>query len=288
MAFSRWRAPRLSERLALIWGLGLALGGAGAAAARPIPEPPASCHQRVYLSFDTGHMGVAPLIADVLRETQVRVTFFAANERTQQGDGSLGQHWASWWRARAQEGHRFASHTFDHVYWKADLPNGHFKVRPSAGPQAGRTLNWSAPQYCAEIRRAAHRLEAVTGVAALPLFRAPGGKTSEALVKVARSCGYDHVGWSPAGFLGDELPSDRFPNAKLLQQALTRIRPNDILVAHLGIWSRQDPWAPAVLRPLIDGLKAKGFCFDTLDHHPAYQAWVQQRAQLVLKTGSKP
>jgi hypothetical protein len=39
---------------------------------------------------------------------------------------------------------------------------------------------------------------------------------------------------------------------------------------------------------LIDGLKAKGFCFDTLDHHPAYQAWVQQRAQLVLKTGSKP
>jgi hypothetical protein len=27
-------------------------------------------------------------------------------------------------------------------------------------------------------------------------------------------------------------------------------------VAHLGIWSRKDPWAPAVLEPLITGLKA--------------------------------
>ena len=28
-------------------------------------------------------------------------------------------------------------------------------------------------------------------------------------------------------------------------------RQSDILLAHLGIWSRQDPWAPAVLEPLI-------------------------------------
>ena len=30
-----------------------------------------------------------------------------------------------------------------------------------------------------------------------------------------------------------------------------------ILMAHLGIWSRQDPWAPAVLEPLIVGLKQR-------------------------------
>jgi peptidoglycan/xylan/chitin deacetylase (PgdA/CDA1 family) len=40
----------------------------------------------------------------------------------------------------------------------------------------------------------------------------------------------------------------------------------------LGIWSRQDPWAPAVLEPLIVGLKAKGFCFATLREHPMYAA----------------
>ena len=25
-------------------------------------------------------------------------------------------------KARAAEGHEFASHTFDHAYWRADLP----------------------------------------------------------------------------------------------------------------------------------------------------------------------
>jgi peptidoglycan/xylan/chitin deacetylase (PgdA/CDA1 family) len=67
-------------------------------------------------------MAVAPLMAEVLNKYQVKVTFFAANERTQAGDGSLGAHWAPWWKARAAEGHEFASHTWDHVYWRADVP----------------------------------------------------------------------------------------------------------------------------------------------------------------------
>ena len=50
------------------------------------------CKKPLYLTFDTGHMAVAPLVADVLARQQVRVTFFAANERTQEGDGSLGNH----------------------------------------------------------------------------------------------------------------------------------------------------------------------------------------------------
>jgi len=87
---------------------------------------------------------------------------------------------------------------------------------------------------------------------------------------LAKACGWRHVGWSPAGFLGDELPSEQYPNAQLLQQALARLKAGDILVAHLGIWSRRDPWAPAVLEPLIEGLKARGFCFETLKAHPAY------------------
>ena len=235
---------------------------------------PAACRHTVYLTFDTGHMGVAPLIAQVLERHAVKVTFFAANEATQQGDGSLGTYWAPWWRDRAQQGHAFASHTLDHTYWRADLPDGRFQVRPTAGPRAGQTFALSSAQYCAQIQAANDRLQALTGQTPLPLFRAPGGKTSEALLAAARSCGYAHVGWSKAGFLGDELPSDQYPNDRLLAQALRQIRHGDILVAHLGIWSRQDPWAPAVLEPLIVGLKAKGFCFATLREHPTYAAWL--------------
>jgi peptidoglycan/xylan/chitin deacetylase (PgdA/CDA1 family) len=238
----------------------------------------------LYLTFDTGHMGVAELIADVLRRQQVRVTFFAAHEPTQVGDGSLGEHWAPWWRDRAAEGHAFASHTFDHVYWRADLPGGRFRVRASAGPDKNKNRDWGADQYCQEITRARDRLQAITGKAPLPLFRAPGGKTSPALLRTAHACGFAHVGWAPAGFLGDELSSQTHPNAQLLQSALRDIRPGDILMAHLGIWSRQDPWAPAVLEPLIVGLKQKGFCFATLREHPQYAAHVRQTAEVRAST----
>lgn len=242
--------------------------------------PPDDCRKPVYLTFDTGHMAVAPLIADVLARHQVKVTFFAANEATQTGDGSLGDHWAPWWRTRAAEGHEFASHTYDHVYWRADLPGEptRFKVRASAGPRAGVTETWTAAQYCAEIDRAAARLAQVTGKKPLPLFRAPGGKTSPAFLAATRACGHAHVGWSPAGFLGDELSSETYPNEQLLKKALRDVRSGDILVAHLGIWSRKDPWAPAVLEPLLTGLKARGFCFRTLREHPDYRDWIAARS----------
>jgi len=227
-----------------------------------------ACDKPVYLSFDTGHMGVAPLVAQVLQRQQVKVTFFLANERTLNNGSSLDEEWAPWWRARAAEGHAFGSHTWDHGSWLADHADGSFDVRPSQGEMAGRRVTMSAAAYCEQLRRPAARFTAMTGQTMLPLFRAPGGKTSPALLKAAQACGFTHVGWSRAGFLGDELPSERFPNDKLLQRALADIASGDILVAHLGIWSRQDPWAPAVLAPLISGLKARGFCFATLAQHP--------------------
>jgi peptidoglycan/xylan/chitin deacetylase (PgdA/CDA1 family) len=243
------------------------------------PLAASTCEQPVYLTLDTGHMGVAPLVAEILERQRVPVTFFAAQEKTQEGDGSLGQHWAPWWRARAAQGHAFASHTWDHAYWRADLQGAKgvsFRIRPSAGDQAGQTLTWTAKQYCDNLRQAAQRLQTITGQTPLPLFRAPGGKVSPRLLEAARQCGFVHVGWSDAGFLGDELSSQTHPNAQLLQKALKSIRAGDILMAHLGIWSRQDPWAPAVLEPLIVGLKARGLCFATLREHPAYRQWVRQ------------
>ena len=238
----------------------------------------------VYLTLDTGHMEVAPFMAEVLKKYDVKVTFFAANERTKTGDGSLGNHWAPWWKARAAEGHEFASHTYDHTYWRGDAAPGagsaQFKVRPSAGPREGQQSVWTAAQYCAEVFKASDRLLQVTGRQPLPLFRAPGGKTSPALLAATKACGYAHVGWASAGFLGDELPSDQHPNEALLKKALRDIKSGDVLVAHLGIWSRKDPWAPAVLEPLITGLQARGFCFKTLRSHPDFTGWIQARGNL--------
>ena len=259
-----------SAKLALACAAALACLGAAAQGA---------CEKPVYLTFDTGHMGIAPLVAEVLARQNVRVTFFVAAERTLTDGDSLDKHWAAWWKARAAEGNEFASHTYDHAYWRGDergvAPS--FRIRPSAGAFAGREFTWTAAQYCADISKASDRIAQIAGKKPLPLFRAPGGKTSPKLLTAAEACGFKHVGWAPAGFLGDELPSEKFSNERLLQQALDGIRPGDILLAHLGIWSRKDPWAPAVLEPLIVGLKAKGFCFQTLRRHPAYGAWIERQ-----------
>ena len=237
----------------------------------------AACAQPVYLTFDTGHMGVAPLVAEVLRRHEVKVTFFLANERTIEGGSSLDERWAPWWRERVAEGHAFASHTWDHWVLQEPAPGstggaGGFRFKATQGPRRGQVFVEEAPAYCEQLRRPAARLQEMTGATMAAAFRAPAGRTSPALLKAARACGFEHVGWSPAGFLGDELDSRRFPNEQLLHKALREIRAGDVLVAHLGIWDRQDPWAPAVLEPLITGLKARGLCFRTLREHPRHAA----------------
>jgi peptidoglycan/xylan/chitin deacetylase (PgdA/CDA1 family) len=148
-------------------------------------------------------------------------------------------------------------------------------MRPTAGASKGQTEVRTSQRYCDQLQLANTRLEQITGVKPLHLFRAPGGKTSPSLLYAAKQCGFAHVGWADAGFLGDELPSDKYPNAQLQQRALSNIHAGDILMAHLGIWSRQDAWAPVVLEPLIEGLKAKGFCFATLKEHPQFKAWTR-------------
>ncbi|HIV73420.1 MAG TPA: polysaccharide deacetylase family protein [Candidatus Aquabacterium excrementipullorum] len=277
------RAEGGSRRRRLLQGV-LALLTATSAWAAPAsssgvaPKPAqsgATCQHPVYLTFDTGHMGVATLIADVLKRQQVHVTFFLASERTRAvGDRpegtTLDEHWAPWWKAMAAQGHDFGSHTWDHLIWRKDTPTG-FAFRPTAGPKNGQTVALTPPEYCEELARSAQRFQAMTGQPMRAIFRAPAGKTSPKLLAAARACGWHHVPWTAAGFLGDELPSDRYPNDQLLRQALAKVREGDILLAHLGIWSRQEPWAPSVLEPLIVGLKAKGLCFATLRDHPDYR-----------------
>ena len=229
-----------------------------------------SCDKPVYLTFDTGHMGVAPLIADTLKRFDAKATFFLANEPTQTGGQTLDAQWAPWWKNLATQGHDFGPHTWDHDTWLEDLPDGRFKMRRAAGVQKPQIVELSAQQYCESLDKVAQRFTEMTGKKMGPLFRAPAGKSSPALLAATKACGYTHVGWSAAGFLGDELSSQSHPNAQLLERALRDIKPGDILMAHLGIWSRQDPWAPAVLEPLMQGLKDKGMCFAPLREHPRY------------------
>jgi peptidoglycan/xylan/chitin deacetylase (PgdA/CDA1 family) len=238
----------------------------------------ASCRGTLYLTFDTGSQSQAELIADTLEKHHIKATFFMANEKTIHGDYTLDPAWAPFWKRLVADGHAFGTHTFDHVYWQRDLPGGKFSVKPQFGANAGQRLSWTPAQYCAEMNRVADRFHELTGARIDHFWRAPGGKVSPALLAAGAACGYAHAGWSPAGFSGDELPSEKWPNALLLKRALDGLRDGDIVMAHLGIWSRKDPWAPAVLEPLIEGLERKGFCFATLRERPDFKAYAAPSA----------
>ncbi|TDF63763.1 polysaccharide deacetylase family protein [Cupriavidus sp. L7L] len=267
------RFGRMLAGLALACALPSALHAADAtgAAAKACPAG------TLYLTFDTGSMSQAQLIADALRRHRIRATFFLANEPTVRQDSSLDPSWAPYWKALAADGHAFGTHTFDHVYLRG-VRAGQVTMRPQFGAQAGKDTVMDAAGFCRELRRSADAFRDMTGAEMMPIWRAPGGRTAPQTLQWAEQCGFRHVGWAPAGFLGDELASDRYPNAMLLERALDKLRDGDITMAHLGIWSRKDPWAPGVLEPLLSGLERKGFCFATLREHPAYRDWIARHA----------
>jgi peptidoglycan/xylan/chitin deacetylase (PgdA/CDA1 family) len=226
-----------------------------------LPAAAAPCAGTVFLTFDTGNMAPAQAIADILDRQQVKATFFLANEKTKRGDTSLDPAWAPFWKRLAQAGHAFGSHTWRHWTLAADTADGRVRYVPRGG--AGRADLLDAAALCAELRRPEDAFRAMTGRGFDGLWRAPGGHTTPLALAYAKGCGFTHVGWSAAGFSGDELPSDRFPSDRLIDRQLRDIKDGDVLLWHLGIWSRQDPlWTK--LDGLISGLKARGLCFARL------------------------
>ena len=224
------------------------------------PSARAACQGTVYLTFDTGNMAQAEAIAGMLNQARVQATFFLAQEKTARGDYSLDASWKDYWRARVAEGHAFGNHTWGHRYLRKDLADGRVLAVDTDGPEA----RLDQQGFCADLARVDNRFFELTGHKLQGLWRAPGGRTTQQTIRWAASCGYPiHVGWSDAGFIGDELPSAAYPNDVLLKRALNNIRAGDIIMMHLGIRSRRDPLAP-ILAPLIQGLKDRGLCFAPL------------------------
>lgn len=242
-------------RRASSWGVAAA---ALAALLATAPAAASECRGTLYLTLDTSVMTQAESVARILAKHQVKATFFLANEPTYRGDHSLDTSWGDYWRARVAEGHAFGTHTWDHGYFRGDLPGG--KVRYGHGK---RVRELDAEGVCAELRRVETRFRELTGRGLDPLWRAPGGRTTPNALAAGEACGYTHVRWSDAGFLGDELPSDEYPNDALLERALQNLRDGDVMMMHLGIRSRKEAFAP-MLDPLLAGLKRRGFCFATL------------------------
>jgi peptidoglycan/xylan/chitin deacetylase (PgdA/CDA1 family) len=232
----------------------------------------ASCKGTVYLTLDTGNMRDANNIAQTLNKHQIKATFFVANEESwpDRKTSSLEEPWRAYWQARVAEGHVFGSHTWRHgLISKGEGDAKTVSYKPQFGEQAGKKIQLNDQQFCSELQRPSLAFERLTGQKLSGIWRAPGGRTNALSIEMAERCGYKHVHWASSGFLGDELPSDQYPNELLLKRALRDVKDGDVLMAHLGIWSRKERFNN-IFEPLVVGLKERGLCFATLAQHPEF------------------
>ncbi|MEI6159538.1 MAG: polysaccharide deacetylase family protein, partial [Roseococcus sp.] len=242
-------------RRAVALGALSALAGP-AAAQRAAPAIARGCAGTLYLTIDTGWSREAEMIAAAMARHGVRATLFIAQEPTFRGDRSLDATWAPFWRARAAEGHVFASHTWRHWYFRGDPAPG--RVSYASRRNEGQEV-LDQPALCAELARPIEALRAmVPDAQVLPLWRAPGGIVTPGAVRMAQACGLRHQGWTANGFLGDELASEAQSNASLLRQNLVRIRPGEVLVMHWGVRSRREPFG-LIFEQLITAPLERGF-----------------------------
>lgn len=240
-----------------------AMAGLASPAGAQLARPPIAraCAGTLYLTIDTGWSREAEMITASMARHGIRATLFIANEPTHRGDRNLDPGWAPFWRARAAEGHVFASHTWRHWYFRGDPAPG--RVTYASRRNEGQEVLDQAG-LCAELTRPIEALRAMVPEAqVLPLWRAPGGIVTPGAVRMAQGCGLRHQGWTANGFLGDELASEAHPNAALLRQNLARIRPGEVLVMHWGVRSRREAFG-LVFDQLITGLLERGFCFAPL------------------------
>ena len=240
---------------------GLFAGAAALLAAPALAQSPARCAGPLYLTIDTGWSREAEQIAAILKRHAIRATLFIADEPTFRGDTTLSEAWAPFWRARAAEGHVFASHTWRHWYFRGDPTPESVNYVPR-GAARGEWLNQE--ELCAELAWPVNRLrQMVPDAVVLPIWRAPGGIVTPNAVRMGMRCGLRHQGWTRNGFLGDELDATQHPNATLLRRNLANIRAGEVLVMHWGVRSRREPFA-GIFEELVTGLVARGFCFETL------------------------
>ncbi|KYZ75348.1 polysaccharide deacetylase [Anaerosporomusa subterranea] len=185
-----------------------------------------STNQKVVaLTIDDGpHYKITPEILTVLKEKQVKATFFVLGVNAQQSPAILAQEVA--------DGHEIGMHTYSHPI-----------------------LTKLSPQKILDEFDKAEK--ALLPIAPKPtLFRPPGGIYNSRVLEIAQQRGYTTILWSI-----DPHDWSRPPSEKVVDRVLADITPGSIVLLHDGQYPL--PTAQA-LRTIIDRLRKLGYEFVTI------------------------
>ena len=182
-------------------------------------------HKVVALTIDDGpHPEATPKILRILKEKQVKVTFFV-----------LGNNAAAYnelVRQAASEGHEIGSHAYSHSFLS--------RMSPAA--------------YEAEMDQANQLIRQLAQEPAV--FRPPGGAWNDAIARAALERGQTTILWSVDA--GDwRCP----PAGQVIKTVLDNVKPGSIVLLHDGQPSLPTPEAIGII---IDKLREKGYQFVTV------------------------
>lgn len=194
-----------------------------------------SSRSSVALTFDAGaDRGYAESILNTLRDAGVRASFGMTGVWAVQNPDLV--------QRMVDEGHRLINHSWDHASWTG---------------LSSRTRPLTQAQRFAELDQTEAYLRDQTGVSTLPFFRSPYGDVDASVERDLGARGYvynilwtvDSGGWTGA------------PARSIIDRCLRGASPGAIYVMHVGADS-QDALA---LAPVINGLAAAGYDFETID-----------------------
>lgn len=175
----------------------------------------------VALTFDAGAGdGAVRALLDILRDRQVRATFFVA--------GAFAARYPDVVARIAADGHELANHSYSHPDFR----------------------RLSESEMRAEIRRGTAAVEAAAGARIAPLWRPPFGGRDERVLRVVQEEGFRSVYWTFDS--GDWLPNATA--ARVRDTVLGRVAPGAVVVHHVA------PEATAQAMPeIIDELRRRGY-----------------------------
>jgi peptidoglycan-N-acetylglucosamine deacetylase len=226
---------------------------ARSAAAKPCPAPAAKpiyaaprlrggdpTLRTVALTFDDGPGKFTSRVLDILREKQVRATFFVVGQMVAERPDLL--------RAIDDSGHLIGNHTWSH------------RTPPSS-------IGWKAATLTREVARTGREITKATGD--LPCFFRPPGGVIKGAGKISRNARMSMTIWSvdTRDWSGQRPGKPRFTETlrKRARAGLTEKHP--IVLMHDGGGYRG--WTVAALPGIIDDYRAAGYQFVDL----AGNAW---------------
>lgn len=191
------------------------------------------------LTFDDGPWPTTTELLDVLKEYDVKATFFTIGEQIADYPEAI--------QREVAEGHQICTHTWDHA----------------AGSGRGVDLTrMSAEEQVEEVQKGIQAIADATGAEASTIIRAPGGNYHDEIIWTLAPYVTGEMGWNV------DTEDWRRPGADAIAERIMSAKSGDIVLMHDGGGKRNQ--TIEALKIALPYLKEQGFKFVTIDELLAY------------------